>query len=77
MRIFFRNILKFLPWEIAHLGVHWMIYYSGIERAAPIWLWIALILPQIIVLGYFLSIVWYKGESSFYDKIANTRVVLS
>ena len=75
--VLFRNILKFLPWEIAHLGVHWIIYYSGIGEATPIWVWVALILPQVIVLGYILSIVFYEGESSLYDKIANTKIVLN
>ena len=76
-RILFRNILKFLPWEIAHLGVHWIIYYSTIDKAPPVWVWVALILPQVIVLGYILSIVLYSGESSFYDRIANTKIVLN
>jgi len=76
-RVLLRNILKFIPWEIAHLGVHWIIYYSGIDKAPPVWVWVALILPQIIVLGYILSIIFYKGESSLYDKIANTSIVLN
>lgn len=76
-RILFRNILKFLPWEIAHLGVHWIIYYSAVDINPPIWVWIALILPQVIVFGYILSIVFYKGKSSFYDKLASTRIELN
>ena len=76
-RVLLRNILKFIPWEIAHLGVHWIIYYSGIDRAPPVWVWVALILPQVIVVGYILSIILYRGESSLYDKIANTRIVLN
>lgn len=76
-RVLLRNILKFLPWEIAHFGVHWIIYYSGIDKAPPVWVWVALILPQVIVLGYISSIILYKGESSLYDKIANTSIVLN
>lgn len=26
-----RNFLKYLPWEIAHTGVHWLIFYSWSE----------------------------------------------
>ena len=72
--ILIRNILKFLPWEIAHIGVHWVVYYSKMEIAPPNWVWVVLILPQIITFGYLISLVIYKGEYSFYDKIANTKV---
>lgn len=73
-KVFIRNILKFLPWEMAHVGVHWMVYYSVLDQSPPVWVWAALILPQVIVLGYVISIVLYKGESSFYDKLAHTRL---
>jgi uncharacterized RDD family membrane protein YckC len=75
-KIFVRNILKFLPWEIAHFGIHWIMYYSEIDKAPPVWVWVSLILPQLIVFIYMLSIVLYKGESSFYDRIANTKIVI-
>jgi len=68
------NILKFLPWEIAHIGVHWIVYYSNTGTDIPIWVYALLILPQIVVFGYFISLIIYKGEYSFYDKIANTKV---
>lgn len=67
-RIFIRNFLKFLPWEIAHVGVHWIVYYSNIEQTAPLWIWIVLILPQVVVFGYFVSILSYRGQSSIYDQ---------
>lgn len=70
-----RNILKFLPWELAHFGVHWLMYFIRIEKEVPIWVWIALIVPQVAVLAYIISIFIYKGKSSLYDKAANTSVV--
>ena len=73
-RIFQRNILKFLPWEIAHTGVHWIVFYSKYENDVPIWVWTLLILPQIIMVIYLFSIIASKGESSIYDKIANSRI---
>src|SRR6056297_2158522 len=75
--IFIRNFLKFLPWEMAHVGVHWIVYYSALDQSPPEWVWIALILPQVIVFGYLVSIVLYKGESSIYDKLAHTRIELN
>ncbi len=72
--VFLRNIIKFIPWEIAHLGVHWMSYYSSNDLNPPVWVWMVLIVPQVMVLGYFISIVIKKGESSLYDRIANTSI---
>lgn len=69
-----RNILKFLPWEIAHTGVHWIYYYSNNNAEIPIWVWLCLLTPQIIVLIYFLSIIITKGEYSIYDKFARTKI---
>lgn len=74
--IFIRNFVKFLPWEIGHLGVHWAMYYSSRNQATPNWVWVVLILPQIIMVIYFTSLILSKGESSFYDKIAHSKLTL-
>ena len=71
---FKRNLLKFIPWEIAHTGVHWVVYYSDNSMNVPAWNWIFLVLPQIIVFGYMISILAFKGKSSIYDKMAKTSV---
>ena len=76
LKIFLRNLLKFLPWEIAHTGVHWLIYYSENSIETPLWVWFSLILPQAVVLGYIVSIVSSGGKSSLYDTLAKTKVVL-
>jgi uncharacterized RDD family membrane protein YckC len=73
--IFIRNFVKFLPWEIAHLGVHWIVHYSNEKLDPPIWIWIALILPQVVVAGYMISILVYRGGYSIYDNIAKTKIV--
>mgnify|MGYP001210757838 CR=1 FL=1 len=73
--ILLRNILKYLPWELAHTGVHWIIYYSSNGIEPPLWVWINLILPQIVVIAYFISIVISKGQSSIYDNIAKTKII--
>lgn len=72
--VLFRNILKYLPWEMAHTGVHWSIYYTSNNIEIPIWTWIILIFPQIFVMIYFASILISKGESSFYDYFSNTKI---
>ena len=72
--VLLRNLLKFLPWEIAHFGVHWLHYYDLNNIKPPLWLWFVLIIPQVVVFIYFLSIFLCKGESSIYDHLSNTRI---
>jgi len=73
--VLIRNVLKFLPWEIAHFGVHQLMHFEGYEPETPLWVWGALILPQIAVFTYFLSMIFDKDGKSVYDKVAGTRVV--
>lgn len=74
--ILIRNLLKFLPWEIAHFGVHWIVYYSNNNQEIPIWVYITLIVPQLIILAYFISIILSNGKFSLYDNIAKTKISL-
>lgn len=69
-----RNILKFIPWEIAHAGVLWFFYFERAGMETPIWVWVLLLLPQVLVVIYFISLLVFRGEQSVYDKIAHTRV---
>jgi uncharacterized RDD family membrane protein YckC len=73
-RVLHRNLLKFLPWEIAHTGLHWLIYYSNNGIEIPLWIWITLMLPQIVIMAYFVSIFAYGGNRSVYDNIAKTQI---
>lgn len=72
-----RNILKLLPWEVAHLGVHWLLYYERSPYDVAIWIWAALIIPQIVVIFYFLSILKSKGKQSIYDSWAGVEVSMN
>jgi len=74
-KIIIRNIIKFLPWEIAHLGIHWTIYFSNKSIEQPVWIWLVLIIPQVTVVVYLLSIVTDKNNRGIYDRISRTRVV--
>jgi uncharacterized RDD family membrane protein YckC len=74
--ILLRNILKYLPWEIGHTGVHWIVYYSSNSIETPLWVWAVLILPQVILVMYFISIVVSRGEGSIYDRISMTSIKL-
>jgi len=72
--IWYRNFLKFIPWEIAHFGVHWIIYYSRLEQDIPLWIWVSLIIPQLLVFIYVISAIINKGSQTVYDRMANTQV---
>jgi uncharacterized RDD family membrane protein YckC len=74
--ILIRNLFKYLPWEIAHTGVHWIIYFESVGRETPIWIWIILIVPHVMVFVYVISIILSKGQSSVYDRISGTRLQL-
>lgn len=69
-----RNILKFLPWEIAHTGIHWLFYYNRLGQEPPYWVFVLLICPQIMACFYVLKIFQTKGNKSWYDIWAETKV---
>jgi len=75
-QLFVRNFLKFLPWEIAHTGVHWVLFYSRNNEQTPLWVYILLIVPQLAIVFYIITIIRSKGNGSFYDKIAGTKISL-
>ena len=56
-KILLRNILKFLPWEVAHFGVHFLFYHDQQQSPLPIWNWLLLIVPQIVVIFYIITII--------------------
>lgn len=72
-----RNILKYLPWEIAHTGIHWLFYYNSLSLEIPIWVWGMLILPQITIIVYVVSLFYTKGSQSMYDINSQTRISYS
>ena len=73
--ILIRTVLKLLPWEIAHWGIQWMAFYIKKEMGLPIWVWVVLIVPQVVAFFYFVSMLFTRGALSLYDAIAGTKVV--
>lgn len=72
--VFMRNFLKLLPWEVAHAGVHWAVYYDAQGMSTPLRVWLLLIIPQLTVMMYLVSIIATRGRRSFYDLVARTEV---
>lgn len=73
--ILIRTILKLLPWEIAHWGIQWLAFYTKKGMELPMWVWILLIVPQVVAFLYFVSMLYTKGTLSLYDAIAGTKLV--
>ncbi len=73
--VLIRNILKMLPWEIAHTGVHWMLNGGNLDDISMI-IWVLLILPQVLVLLYAFGLVRTNGKQTLYDQWAGTEVEL-
>lgn len=69
-----RNVLKLVPWEVAHTGVHWLFYYNRLDQEPPIWVFVLLISSQVMACIYIIKIWKSHGETSWYDIWANTRV---
>ena len=74
-QILIRNLLKLGPWELAHFGVHWIIYYTNLNIAPPIWVMMALVIPQIIIVIYFISMFYNKDSRTFYEIVSGTKVI--
>ena len=68
-----RNLVKFTPWEIAHFGVHWAIYYDRQNIESPMLVYITLIVPQVIILLYLLSMIINKNNRTIYEIASKTR----
>ncbi|WP_421875115.1 RDD family protein [Marinoscillum sp.] len=69
-----RNVLKFLPWELAHLGVHWMYDYANQDMDAPLWVWMVVGTSELLVLIYGLSVLLSGGRLSLYDRVVGAEV---
>ncbi|WP_186757198.1 RDD family protein [Echinicola salinicaeni] len=72
--VWLRNVLKLLPWELGHAGVHWMIFFANIEEEPALWHWVLLIFPQLLTLGYWISILLSQGRTSIYDLLTKCRI---
>lgn len=67
-----RNAVKFLPWELGHLGAQ-QLFYAG-DAAPPSWVWVPLIAANVIPVWWFLALL--KTGRSPYDRWAGAEVSL-
>lgn len=73
--IIIRNLIKFLPWELAHAGIHWLLFYQSLGKNISSWIWGMILIPQLIVIGYLVSLFLSGGKNTIYDSISNTKVL--
>lgn len=70
-----RNVIKFLPWEIAHFFVFRLFYFTRTNTEPPVWILYGLIAAQVIAIIYLLFILLRKDNRSVYELISSTKVV--
>lgn len=68
-----RTLVLFAPWELAHFGVHWIVFYSRHNMYPPVWVLVAVIVPQIIMGIYILILITNKDNQTLYELISKTR----
>ena len=74
-QIAIRNILKFLPWEIAHFGVHHFIAANLTQNEIPMIALASSVFAQLLVLFYLGFTIWQNQSCTPYDLVARTRVI--
>ena len=67
-----RNAVKFLPWELGHLGAQ-QLFYAG-EADPPLWVWGPLLASMLIPVWWFLTLL--KTGRAPYDTWAGAEVSL-
>jgi len=70
-----RNVIKFLPWEIAHFSVFQIFSFTKRNTEPPSWVLYGLVAAQAIAIIYLLFIRFRKDNRSVYELISSTKVV--
>lgn len=70
-----RNIIKFLPWEMAHVAIHINPEFEFFDSFTGNLSLFLLITSQIAVIIYLLSIILDNAFGSIYDEFGKTSVM--
>ena len=70
-----RNLIKFLPWEIAHFFVYQLVHRMRTDAEPPSWILAGLTGSQALAVIYLLFIFFNKNNRSIYEIASHTRVV--
>ena len=74
-QVLVRNLLKFLPWEWAHTFLHIHPDFLLGGDAPTLAVWLGMFAPQIVVLGYVMTVILRKDGRSPYDMFSSTQIV--
>ena len=74
LELLIRNLAKFLPWEIAHFGIHWAFYFNRNGDVLPAWVWIPLVFSQLLAVAYGASLVLDSKNRALYERWSGTMV---
>ncbi|CAG9623193.1 RDD family protein [Sutcliffiella rhizosphaerae] len=69
----FRTILKFLPWEMSHFLVYWLVNIG--ESEIPLHLYLLGGLIYVLIFTNILSAIFTKKKQSLYDIMTNSFVI--
>lgn len=75
-QLFIRNIIKFLPWTIAHFFVFRLFEYKRNMVSPPEWVLGGLILSQVLALIY-LVFLFINNHRNLYEVLSSTKVIES
>ena len=70
-----RNLIKFLPWELAHFFVFQLFHSTRANQEPPAWVLAGLIAAQGMALLYLVSLVASKHKRSIYEGLSRTKVM--
>lgn len=74
-KLLLRNIIKFLPWELAHFFVFHLVQFTSSNVQPPLWVGIGLIGAQALALLYLLGIFFSKSRRTIYELLSGTQVI--
>lgn len=74
-RIVVRTIVKFLPWELAHVCIQHLIATNQSGQTMSPSITIGLLISNALLLGYLLIIIFRPDHGGPYDIIAETKLV--
>ena len=73
LRMVFRTLLKFLPWELSHFLVFRLVHIGNGE--VPLSYYLIGILIYALIFLYILTAIFTKRKQSIYDILTKTQVV--
>lgn len=73
--IIVRTIIKFLPWELAHICIQIMFSLNQESQSSNPLLLTGLIISNVLLLLYILTILFRHDHGGPYDVVARTRLI--